>query len=205
MAHYLLIPLSYLLGAVPFGLLLGLWAGKDVRREGSGNIGATNVLRTCGAGWGIAALVLDLLKGLVPALLAGWLAPAGPIWPVLAGLAAVLGHCYPIYLRFAGGKGVATTAGVLLAIMPLPLLVALGVFVLVVALTRYVSLGSMTAAAALLIARLLLAEAPWSRAELPATLFAAAALILVLARHRDNIRRLLAGTESRFGRKKPTS
>ena len=139
--------IAYLIGSVPFGLILTRLAGAgDVRNIGSGNIGATNVLRTGRKGLAIATLALDVLKGALPV----WLAfrYLGPDMAVVAGLGAVLGHCFPVWLKFRGGKGVATAAGVVVALTPTVAAIAIGVFVLVVLATRYVSLGSILGALA---------------------------------------------------------
>jgi len=193
------VALAYLLGGVPFGLLLGFVAGKDVRREGSGNTGATNVLRTCGPLYGLAALALDVLKGYGPVMVVLHLSEAGPHCAALTALAAVLGHNYPVWLGFKGGKGVATSAGVLLALSPAALGIGLGAFALIVAVGRYVSLGSIVGSAAMVVGHLFTTEAPLSRDALPVTALVALLLVLVLARHRDNIRRLRAGKEGKLG------
>ncbi|GIW72465.1 MAG: glycerol-3-phosphate acyltransferase [Planctomycetota bacterium] len=190
---------GYLLGSVPFGLLLGRWRGVDPRAHGSGNIGATNVLRLLGPGWGAACLLLDAGKGAAAVALARELAVRQPeLLAVLAGMAAVLGHVFPVWLRGRGGKGVATTAGALLALQPVALLAALAAFAAVVALTRYVSLGSIAAALVLPFAHLLSASAPFGEG-LPLTCAVFALSALVLVRHRANLARLRAGTEHRLG------
>ncbi len=186
--------IAYLIGSIPFGLLLTRLArAGDLRRIGSGNIGATNVLRTGHKGLALATLLLDALKGALPAWL--YLRYLGPDLAVVGGLGAVVGHCFPVWLRFAGGKGVATAAGVVLALTPLVGLMILLLFAAVVALSRYVSLGSILAA---------LAAAPlaWLMGFVQAAeLYLLLALIIVL-KHHANIRRLLAGSESKvsFGR-----
>ena len=202
MIQYLAIPIAYLWGSIPFGLLLGLLAGKDVRTVGSGNIGATNVLRTCGWPLGLTAFLMDFLKGYGPAMLAIRVFAAEPLVVVACAIVAVLGHNYPLWLGFKGGKGVATSAGAVLALIPIPLAIGGGVFLLCVALTRYVSLGSMLGTLGMLVAHLLLAVAPFSSQGLPVTVMAALMFLLVLLRHRANIGRLLAGNESKFGQKK---
>jgi glycerol-3-phosphate acyltransferase PlsY len=181
--------IAYLIGSVPFGLLLTRLAGAgDVRRIGSGNIGATNVLRTGRKGLALATLALDALKGALPV----WLAYRylGPDMAVVVGLGAVLGHCFPVWLRFQGGKGVATAAGVVLALTPIVAAIAIGVFVLAVLATRYVSLGSMLGAVAAAPGAYLLGHVQ------AAELYLLLALIIVL-KHAGNIRRLAQGTESR--------
>lgn len=181
---------GYLLGSVPFGLLFTRLAGAgDLRRIGSGNIGATNVLRTGRTGLAVATLAADALKGFLPVLLGhAWL---GPDVAVLAGLGAVLGHCFPIWLKFRGGKGVATAAGVIAALTPFLLILLIGVFAALLVASRYVSLASITAAVLAPLLAFILGEGQ------VAELYLLLALVIVL-RHYDNIRRLLAGNELRF-------
>src|SRR5436309_4229432 len=147
----LLIPLAgYTLGAIPFGLILAkLFGGTDVRKGGSGNIGATNVARVVGPLAGILTLILDVAKGSAAVLLAARLSQDSATWMMIAALAALAGHCFPIWLKFKGGKGVATAAGVFLVLSPLACLGAVILFLLVVIFWRYVSLGSVSAAAAM--------------------------------------------------------
>lgn len=182
---------AYLFGSIPTGLLLGKAFGVDIRATGSGNIGATNVYRTLGRRIGIATLAGDCLKGLLPVLLARYLA-VGESWIVAVGLAAFLGHVYTVFLGFKGGKGVATALGVFLGIAPLAVLAALGVFVVVVAIWRYISLASITAAALMPVIIAAMGQKP---PVIAMTFFIAA---LVIYKHRENIHRLLAGTENRF-------
>jgi len=189
---------GYLLGSIPFGLLLGRALGVDVREHGSKNIGATNVGRVCGMKWGVAVLALDALKGYAAAgVVAPFLADGAAWAPAVGGVAAVLGHSFPVWLRFRGGKGVATGAGMLAAALPVPLLLGLAAFVVVVLLLRYISLGSMIASLVVLVSTPFLASDPW-REDLPNTLLAFAVFVLVMVRHRANISRLRAGTENRF-------
>ncbi len=214
--------ISYLLGSIPFGyLLVRLFRGQDVRQTGSGNIGATNVARTGSKGLAIATLALDALKGYAAVMLAFWLAvnfafpftdpaPAalGPHLAyrvvdfhvvyrlaALAALFAILGHMFPVWLRFKGGKGVATALGAFAALAPRAILLALVAFVVVVALTRYVSLGSIVSAIVLPFAVWWLS--PFVRSATTMLLIVASCLLIVV-RHKDNIGRLLAGTENRF-------
>jgi len=186
---------GYGLGSIPFGLLITRWAGAgDIRAIGSGNIGATNVLRTGRKGLALATLLLDLAKGAVPvALCHAWL---GPQAAVLAGAGAILGHCFPVWLGFNGGKGVATAAGVVLGLTPIVFPVILVAFIAIVATTRWVSLGSIVAACLAPVAALLLGNGP----AIWLYLLVAA---LVLYKHRENIGRLLKGQENRlsFGAK----
>jgi glycerol-3-phosphate acyltransferase PlsY len=196
----LLVVVGYLCGSIPWGVLLTRRVGIDVRRTGSGNIGAANVARSAGIGLGVATLAADALKGAVPVLLARWLGADPPV-AAAAGLAAFAGHVFPVTLRFAGGKGVATALGVLAALAPLPLSVALAVFLLAFTASRYVSLASVLAALSVPLAAAVLGE---PRSVLVAATAMAAVIVL---RHRDNFARLRAGTEPRFqmhkGRAKP--
>ncbi|MBN1556929.1 MAG: glycerol-3-phosphate 1-O-acyltransferase PlsY [Lentisphaerae bacterium] len=199
-AAWLALPAAYLLGAVPFGWLIGRARGVDVRRAGSGNIGATNVFRTVGKPWGILAFACDALKGYlavraVPALAAALTHTHPPAWlPVACACAAVAGHNWPVYLRFRGGKGVATSAGALLGLAPLLVAGGLLTWLVLFLATRFVSLASMLTAAAV-------AAASWFRyPDGPHLVPAAFTLLAVLTlwRHKANIRRLLNGTEHRF-------
>ncbi|ABB33235.1 protein of unknown function DUF205 [Geobacter metallireducens RCH3] len=187
----LLLAGAYLLGSIPTGLLLAKAAGVDIRTTGSGNIGATNVYRTLGRSVGIATLVGDCLKGLIPVLAAKYLGMTD-LWIALAGLAAFLGHVYTVFLGFKGGKGVATALGVFLGLAPLAVLIALGIFVAVVATSRYISLGSITAAAAMPPVVAFLSGRP------PLVGVTVVIALLVIWKHRENIQRLRAGTENRF-------
>lgn len=186
---------AYAIGAVPWSWLVARRRGIDLRQAGSGNVGATNVLRTAGAPAAAGALVLDIAKGSAAVLLARAFSggTAGPDVAVVAGVAAVVGHMYPVWLAFRGGKGVATGTGMFLVLAPGALAVAVGVFALTVAVTRYVSLGSTLASIALVFA------AASSGAPAPIVAGAAAVAALVLARHRGNLTRLAAGTEPRIG------
>ncbi len=192
-----LVVLAYLLGSISFGLLIArVSGGADLRRSGSGNIGATNVARTMGKTAGILTLLGDGAKGLVAVLCAlKWgqasVLPASML-PALAAVAAVLGHMLPLYLGFRGGKGVATALGVLLPTLPLPLLGGCIVWLAVVAVWRYVSAGSMLAALVVPLLAVL-----WSY-PVPLVLAAAMIALLVLYKHRENLSRLLQGSESKF-------
>ena len=193
---------GYLLGSVPTGFLMGKARGLDLRAAGSGNIGATNALRVLGKPAGVTVLGMDVLKGAVacwgvPRLVVAW----DPGWgadaerlALVAGIAAVLGHNYTCWLRFKGGKGIATSAGVLVVLMPVALLIALGIWGAVFALSRYVSLASIAAAFAL----------PWvvwaTQRSGELTVVAGALAVLAIGKHRANIRRLLRGDEHSFSR-----
>jgi glycerol-3-phosphate acyltransferase PlsY len=194
-AHIIII-LAYLIGSIPFGLILSKLFGKtDIRKSGSGNIGATNVYRVMGKTLGALTLVLDILKGALFVILAEGFTHS-KIWAGLAGLAAFLGHLYPVYLKFKGGKGVATAMGIFLFFAPYALFVDIAVFLLVVYQTRYVSLGSIISAAIL---PFLLLVFGYSK------VYATLAVImggLIVLRHRENIQRLRQGRENKIGEKK---
>ncbi len=186
-----LIVLGYACGAIPTGVLLARSAGIDVRRVGSGNIGATNVARAVGSRAGALTLLGDALKGAAPALIA-LAVSEDPITAASTGLAAVLGHVFPVTLRFSGGKGVSTGLGVLLVLTPLATAVGAAAFVLMLAACRYVSLASVSGAAAAAIA------AQGLDYPLPYRVLSLLVAGVVLVRHRDNLRRLVAGTEPPF-------
>jgi glycerol-3-phosphate acyltransferase PlsY len=191
----LILAAAYLLGAIPFGyLFVRLRKGGDVRTEGSGNIGATNVLRTQGKALGVLTLVVDGGKGAAAVYLAQHLMGDSP-WPALAAAAAMLGHAYPVFLGFRGGKSVATGAGAFALLHPAALAAALAVFALAVALTRHISVGSMSAACALAAAVYLWKPVPSSPVVLYVALFACA---LIFLRHHENIRRLFQGGETKI-------
>ena len=198
---------AFLCGSVPFGWFAGKLKGLDIRQHGSGNIGATNVIRVCGKAIGIPVFILDMLKGLLPALLPRWLlgASASPdllsIATVGAGFASILGHMFTPWLGFKGGKGVATAAGVLLGIAPVPMLVALAAWLAFFFTTKYVSLASIAAAVAVpstMAVQMLRA----GRIDAVLLGFGIVLAALVIVRHRTNIQRLIAGTENKAGAKK---
>lgn len=194
MQDFLFILLCYFIGAIPFSYLFSRFlGGTDIREKGSGNVGATNVLRTSGVGVAVLALVGDLLKG----LLAAWigLTAGGEILAALCGGAAVIGHCWTPFLSFRGGKGVATAGGVLFFLMPRLTLILLIVLITIFIVTRYVSLGSITVAAILPILTILFGK---SLAYILLGFFLA---VLIIAKHHENIRRLRQGTESKINEK----
>ena len=208
MIVFFCIAAAFLCGSVPFGYWAGKLKGLDIRQHGSGNIGATNVIRVCGKGIGIPVFILDMIKGLVPVLLPSWMLAGTEITgsllsaaAVVCGLAAILGHMFTPWLGFKGGKGVATAAGVLLGIAPIAMLVALGAWLLFFFTSRYVSLASMAAAIAVPVtmAVQMATAKSWDGVLLG---FGILLAILVVVRHRTNIQRLMAGTESRVGKKK---
>lgn len=196
--------LGFLAGSIPFGLLVAKAKGVDIRKHGSGNIGATNVFRVVGRPFGIAVFVLDFCKGLGPVLLAGIAAHPGPGLGILTGLAAILGHNYSPWVGFKGGKGIATSAGVLAGLFPLALVIGLAVWGILFKATRYVSVASMGAAAAIPITEISKA-AVTGKWEPYALVFTVVIAALAIWRHRSNLRNLRAGTEHRFTPKSPTS
>jgi len=186
--------IAYVLGAIPFGyLLVRMATGADVRTSGSGNIGATNVLRTTGRPAGVATLLLDIAKGYAAVWIAGRLTGEDPLWMALAALAVMAGHAFPVFLGFKGGKAVASFVGAFLCLTPMALLCVLVVFVGVVASSRHISLGSITAAATFPLAVWIVQRSP-----LPVLLAAIIAAAFIIYRHKENIGRLRAGTEHRF-------
>ncbi|MCE9589901.1 MAG: glycerol-3-phosphate 1-O-acyltransferase PlsY [Planctomycetes bacterium] len=211
----MLVVAAYLCGSIPFALLIGLARGVDVRKAGSGNVGATNVGRVLGRRWGVLCFVLDVLKGFIPVLAGGVvLGYAGNVklspteaWIWLSlGVAAVVGHVFPVWLGFKGGKGVATSLGVLLGYWPILTLPGLGAAVVWVAFAlalRYVSLASIAAAVVLPVLVVIHSHftAPRLGDRVPFLVVCSALALLVVLRHRTNISRLMAGTESKIGRK----
>jgi acyl-phosphate glycerol 3-phosphate acyltransferase len=196
--------IAYLIGGIPFGYLIARSRGVDIFKQGSGNIGATNVGRVLGRKFGIFAFTLDFAKGALPVVAA---MAAAQAWAthlsaeelgVLAGLSTVLGHLFPVYLRFRGGKGVATAAGVVVVLLPLAALVGLLFWIGIVSATRYVSAGSLAAAVTLCGVRLATTDEPFAPGNLTLTLFCFVAAGLVILRHRANITRLLHGNENRL-------
>lgn len=208
----LLLVVAYLIGSIPFSfLVVKMVAGTDIRAHGSRNVGATNVARTAGKGPGIAALLLDIAKGYAAVALAKWIValPAWPfevgpsalqsreLWVALAGLVAVLAHMYPVWLRFHGGKGVATAAGVFLALNPIVMLAAIIVFAIVLLAFRFVSLASIVSAASIPIFMRFLVDAPFWR-----VVISIAIALAVIVKHHSNIARLAARSERKMGQKK---
>jgi glycerol-3-phosphate acyltransferase PlsY len=184
---------SYLLGSIPFSFLVArLFGVRDVRQEGSGNVGATNVMRTAGKLPGLLAFLLDASKGAAAPLLARW-AGSDDLVQSAAATLAVLGHVFPVWLRFRGGKGVATGVGAFFPLAPIPSGLAIVVFVLTLLLTRFVSLASLSGTLALVVAA-------FFRASLPVSVSALLAASLIFYRHRGNLERLARGTEPRAGR-----
>ncbi|MGE0883900.1 MAG: glycerol-3-phosphate 1-O-acyltransferase PlsY [Blastocatellales bacterium] len=201
--NFVALLMAYLLGSIPFGfLIVKLKSGSDIRETGSGGTGATNVSRKAGKGAGVVTLLLDALKGVAAVLIARWLmGESGTSW-VVAGAAvlAVAGHCFPVWLKFKAGKGVATGLGVFVAIVPFSVLAAFVVFALIFWRTRFVSLGSIAAAAVVPLWTLVqhtLISPLTDFVPIMSALCAASAIII--AKHHENIQRLMAGNENKFG------
>ncbi|MBI5681757.1 MAG: glycerol-3-phosphate 1-O-acyltransferase PlsY [Deltaproteobacteria bacterium] len=195
-ATFLLILTAYLIGSIPAGVLVArLYGAPDPRTMGSGNIGATNVGRTAGKGAGIATLIIDILKGAVPVIIAEYFFGGSVIIISLTAFAAFFGHIFPIFLGFKGGKGVATALGIYLSISPLQAIISLIIFILIVFVTRYVSLGSMTSSFAIIIIFLL------SPSLKQYVLLSIGICLFIIISHRENIKRLLNGTENKIGQK----
>lgn len=189
----ILIPVAYLLGSIPMGLVMAkLFGGEDPRTVGSGNIGATNVSRAAGKAAGLLTLVADASKGAVPALAVMSVDPGAVMLITLVGLSAFMGHLFPVFLAFRGGKGVATALGVMLVVAPIATLLSAVVFFVVVMVKRYVSLGSIIAASLLPV---FISFLPRSREFLPMSI---AVAVLIIIKHHENIRRLVAGKENRI-------
>jgi glycerol-3-phosphate acyltransferase PlsY len=198
---------SYLLGSIPFGYLAGLLAGVDIRKVGSGNVGATNVVRVLGRKYGYPVFALDVLKGFGPVKISMLMAPglsqqwtSPEIFGIVAAISSVLGHLYPPWLKFKGGKGVATSAGALLALTPIATLIGVAIWIIVFWLTGYVSLASMTAAILLPIVIFVLRSQDPDNGK-PLVYSAVCVAAIVIWRHRSNLSRLIRGTEPRFIRK----
>ena len=199
---------SYLLGSTPFGYLAGRLAGIDIRKVGSGNVGATNVVRVLGKQYGYPVFVLDVLKGFGAVKISMLIAPGRPpewnspeIFGILAAISSVLGHLYPPWLKFQGGKGVATSAGALLALTPVATLIGVSIWIIVFWLTRYVSLASIAAAVVLPIV-ILMVKSHDQNGGKPLVYSSACVAVVIVWRHRSNLSRLIQGTEPRFTRKR---
>ena len=195
---------AYFFGAIPFALIIGKLHGVDIRKVGSGNVGATNVTRAVGPVQGKICFALDLLKGAIPVLAAQVALPGHYGVAIAAGAIAILGHMFPVYLKFKGGKGVSTGAGAALALAPLPLLCALVLWVVLFLVTRYVSVASIAAAVALPVFAFVfrfLNIGNVTAKSMPVLIFFCAIAAITVYRHRSNIKRLLEGTENRFEKK----
>jgi glycerol-3-phosphate acyltransferase PlsY len=194
MRPLLLLITAYLIGGVPFGyLLVKIKSGKDVRSMGSGNIGATNVLRTTGRALGVITLILDIAKGALAVWLMDYFTAGSPWWTSAAAIAVIFGHAYPIFLNFKGGKAVASFIGAFLYLTPLPLLASLIVFVVAVAITRYISFGSILAAGLFPLAVYLISHPP-----APVLIAAIICGVFIVWRHKANMDRIRAGNENVF-------
>jgi glycerol-3-phosphate acyltransferase PlsY len=190
--------LAYLLGSIPFGYVIVRWQkGVDVRNTGSGSTGATNVMRNLGVVGFVATFILDVGKGVGAVLLASRLTSGDPRWIAAASVAAILGHCFPVWLKFRGGKGVATGVGVFLALAPVQVALVLIIFAITVVIWRYISLGSIVATGAFPFFVYFMKHAP-----LPIVLGAAGGAAIIIAMHHANIHRLMQGTEGKVGKKK---
>lgn len=197
----------YLFAAIPWGLLIGRWNGIDIRQHGSGNIGATNVRRTLGKSWGRLCFFCDFMKGFLPVfvlhamIVRGWINDPGQLTEALAALVCVAGHMWSIYIGFKGGKGISTMFGVMLALAPFSLLVAGAIWGAVFYASRYVSLASVAASAALPVVALVFSISGLQPLKLPVIVLLFVLGSLAIMKHRSNIKRLLAGTENRFDKK----
>lgn len=193
--------LGYVVGSTPTGLIAGKLKGIDIRKHGSGNIGATNVVRTLGKRTGILVLLCDILKGMIPVFMAQSLAPDNTKIHIAAAVATILGHNYTFWLKFKGGKGIATTAGAMLPLVPVALLFAVTGWIFFFKVTRYVSVGSLVAAAVIPVVEFSRACLT-GRWDWPLLIFSLIISLLAIWKHRGNIQRLINGTESRFDKKK---
>lgn len=209
-AELITVATAYLCGSLPFGLLVARTvAGVDIREKGSGNIGATNVGRVLGAKWGIAVLLLDALKGLLPVALIPRLFADGDsgafvLLQVLAGVATVVGHMFPVWLKFRGGKGVATSLGVVVVLTPFGSLAAFGGFALCMLASRIVALSSIVAAVVFAVGQMFILQPnPFAFEKLPLSVFSLAVPALIVIQHRSNIARLVRGEEKQFQFGKP--
>ena len=201
--------ISYLVGGIPFGYLIAVAKGIDIRTQGSGNIGATNVGRVLGKKYGLIIFILDMLKGFivvffVPAAVSSAVnipTTTDNLLVVLCGFCAVLGHAFPVYLKFKGGKAVATSFGVFIWLVPISIAIAFGVWLLTVIVTRYVSLGSIIGSMALVGAIVVVVNSPFGD-NMYLTAMSVAVAIIIIARHTSNIQRIIAGTEKKVFSKK---
>lgn len=198
------ITMSYLIGGIPFGYLIAVVNGIDIRTQGSGNIGATNVGRVLGRKYGLIIFILDMLKGFVAVFFVPVLVGSEIMFPttsdnllvILCGFCAILGHAFPVYLRFKGGKAVATSFGVFIWLVPISIAIAFGVWLLTVIVSRYVSLGSMIGALALVGVIVVVVDSPFGD-NMYLTALSVAVAILIIVRHTSNIKRIIAGTEKK--------
>jgi acyl phosphate:glycerol-3-phosphate acyltransferase len=203
---YILIIASYILGSVPTAYIFGKFFKKiDIRDFGSGNVGATNALRVLGIKMGIVTLLIDILKGVAAVLLCKFILPeSSDLMMIACGLAAIVGHIFTVFLKFKGGKGVATSAGVFAAICPIPFVITILVFVILVWITKYVSLGSIIGALVLFVSELII-NLNNSFAELEKLVFVFIIALFIIIKHKANIKRLIAGSENKISFKKINS
>ena len=199
---FLVIAMSYLVGSIPFGLIIGKLNKIDIRRHGSGNIGATNITRAIGRDWGIACFILDFLKGLIPVLIIRLInfddAAIDNLLPLLAVAGTICGHIWPVFLKFKGGKGMSTSLGALTALAPLAVAIAMIGWYTVFKMYRYVSLASITAALLLPIGALFLSLISGYKVNAPTIILLAIICVVIIIRHKSNIHRLINGTENKF-------
>lgn len=196
--------ISYLIGGIPFGYLIAVVNGIDIRKQGSGNIGATNVGRVLGRKYGLIIFILDMLKGFVAVFLVPVLVGSEIMFPttsdnllvILCGFCTILGHAFPVYLKFKGGKAVATSFGVFIWLVPISIAIAFGVWLLTVIVSRYVSLGSMIGTLALVGVIVVVVDSPFGD-NIYLTALSVAVAILIIVRHTSNIKRIIAGTEKK--------
>lgn len=198
--------ISYLLGSIPFGFIVARLAkGIDIRQAGSGNPGATNVWRVMGKKYGILVFILDMMKGFLPVLIFDYMmsGQSRSLYTILCGVGVILGHTFPVFLGFKGGKAAATGCGVFLWLAPLPLFISLAAWLLTTFISRYVSLGSMVSTVVLIISIILLNNEPFG-SGLSLTLFSIFISLFLIFRHKSNIKRIINGTENKIGRKTKT-
>jgi glycerol-3-phosphate acyltransferase PlsY len=194
--YILAVIVGYLFGSIPFGFLIAKTKGIDIRKVGSGNIGFANVLRSCGVVPGILTFVLDVFKGFLPAFIFSHIGTSAQLYGILAGAFAMLGHLFSVWLKFKGGKGVATGLGIFLALAPPAVLIALGSWCIAIVITRIVSVGSITSGVVLPFASFIF------YGNTPVSYLALFCGLISILKHRQNIKRLIAGKEPRLGRRK---
>lgn len=206
---FTVLAVSYIVGSIPFGLVLGKLNRIDIRQHGSGNIGATNIARVIGRDWGIACFILDFLKGLIPVLIIRFITfndtALDTFLPLLAVAAAICGHIWPVFLKFKGGKGMSTSLGALTALAPLAVAVAIIGWYIVFKISRYVSLASITAALLLPLSAVFLSIIRGYKVHSSTTILLALICIVIIIRHKSNIQRLIRGTENQFNQKSKDS
>ncbi len=207
-SYIALILLAYVIGSIPWAYIIAKAKGVDIRKEGSGNVGATNVSRVLGKKWGVICFILDFLKGAIPVIIVRVLTSHGIVCAnpdylmILAAIATVAGHVWPVFLNFKGGKGISTSAGTIVALAPITLILCLAIWVILFKVFRYVSLASIIAAAILPLVGFALAKYGYEKNSTPVIGLFAVLAILAIIKHKSNIVRLLKGTEHKFERKK---